>query len=133
MSLLNSKIGRIDDPETIILIDEMAIVTGVDPRPFADSQLLHFLQQCLFPNGGSQKPIKISRDDLDEHDPHDEFVIRRKIGKVGDPLFQTFEQLAMQNHFNRYGIEHFSGTAVYVFLNRMIVPVKSKPKIRHFK
>gem|GEM_PF-3544740 len=130
MSLLNSKIGSIDDPETIILVDELFTVTGVDPRPFFNSMLLHFFQQCLFPNGATSKPVKISKDDLDQHDPHDDYLLRKKVGKIGDPLFKTLEQLAMQNRHNRYGIEHFSGSAIYVFLNRMIVPVKTKPAIR---
>lgn len=107
-------------------------MTGVDHRPFTGSQLLHFFQQCLFSNGASHKPIKISKDDLDEHDPQDEYLLRKKIGKIGDPLFRTFEQLASENRYNRYGIEHFTGTAIYVFLNKMIVPVKSKPTRRLF-
>jgi hypothetical protein len=126
MSLLNFKVSSIDDPETITLIHELSNVTGVDNRNFANSQLLYFFQQCLFPNGASYKSVKISKDDLDEHDPHDEYLLRKKIGKIGDPLLQTFEQLASQNRHNRYGIEHFTGTAIYVFMNKMIVPVKSK-------
>ena len=125
--------GSIDDPETLALVEELAIVTSVHPGPFANSQLLHFLQQCIFPNGGTEKPVKISKDDLDEHDPHDGFILRRRIGKIGDPLFQTFDQLAAQTRHNRYGIEHFGGTAIYVFLNKMIVPVKTKHPIRLYR
>jgi hypothetical protein len=84
-------------------MEELQTVTGVSYRSFANSMLLHFLQQCLFPNGASSKPVKISKDDLDQWDAEDGFLLRKKVGKVGDELHKTFKQLADQTPHNRYG------------------------------
>ena len=133
MSLLNSKIAYIDDPETTSLMEELSAVTGIDYQVRQNSMLLHFLQQCWFPNGALSKPVKISKYDLDEYDPHDEYLLRKKIGKLNDPLFRTFEQLVNQSRHCQCGIEHFTGTKIYVFLNQMLVPVKKKVSVRLYR
>jgi len=127
MSVLHVRIDQIVDEETKRLIDELELISGISVEGWREKMLLHFIQQTYHPNGGAEKPVPISMDDLDSHDPSSEFVLRKKVGKVGDPLYQVCIALAAMRG---KGIEAFHGNALYVFLGKVVVKknTRDKPK-----
>lgn len=124
------KVGDVSDAETLKLFDELGLVTGVRPIDWAEFMTVQFLQQCLFPNGGASKPVKLNRGDIDDEDDFGNFVLLRKVGKTGDFLHHLLSSSLdpTQDH-----IERHAGSAVYTFLNKRFAPVKKKPKIRYFR
>jgi hypothetical protein len=129
MRVLDKKLIEIDDGEILSLVRELHQVTGVDPRPFEDFAIFFFLQQCLYPNGGGMKPVKITRQCIERADLLNEFILWKKVGKLGIGLkrllagFTDTRSDHLENHF---------GTALYMFLNRMLVPTKRKEHKRYF-
>jgi len=130
MRLCDVKVGDVSDVETLKLFDELGIVTGVKPVHWAEIMTSQYLHQCLFPNGGSNKPVKLDRRDIDDVDDFGDFVLLRKVRKTGDSLHQLLSSLIdpSQDH-----IDHHGGSAIYTFLNKRFAPVKKKPKIRYFR
>ena len=129
MRLLDKKLSDTDDRETLSLIRELHLVTGVHPAQYADSQIFHYLQQCLYPNG-SAEPVKITRDCINKVDDLGEFIIWKKVGKVGDGLNRLLRGFTDGQGDN---LENHYGTAIYMFLNRMLVPTKKKVPKRYFR
>lgn len=126
MSDLRSKLGEIEDAETLSMVRELELIRRMPIAGRQSMMLLHYLRNCLDPAG--QGARRLDRVELDSHDHSDEFVLRKKIGKVGTPLFHTLKQLAEQTRHNLYSIEHYDKTAVYTFINKMLFPVKRRGK-----
>jgi len=121
MRAVDQKLKDVDDAETLKLFEELQAITGVNPSDYADFTVYHFLQQCLHPHG-SGKPLKIERKRIEDADDHNSFVLRKKVGKVGNELHRIFRNLTPS-------IDHDAGTAVYMLLNRtMIIPKKKKKR-----
>jgi hypothetical protein len=125
MGKLHKKLREIQDPEAVDLLHEIATIARLDLEGYQTRMLLHFLQQAFYPNGASERPVPITKEDLDEADPAGSYVLRKKIGKIGDYLFSVCQGVAaLQNK----GVEDFSGTSLYVFLGKFLVARKSKKK-----
>jgi hypothetical protein len=129
MNVLHQKLREIDDPETKALIDELALIAGLNVESFADSMLLHFIQQAYYPNGGGEKPVPIEVKDLDSRDERDAFILRKKIGKLGDQLHQICGALATMKGKS---VEQFGGTALYVFLGKCVIEKHTRAKPRRW-
>lgn len=128
---LRKKVNECDDAEVNTLLKELELISGFRISEARNYTILDFFQQVLKPNGYEKNPIKISKADIDEYDPTDEFILRKKIGKVGDGIFYICSELAS---VRRYSIDDFTGTSVYVFLNKHIYGTKKKnPPIIHHK
>ncbi len=123
MRLLDKKLFEFEDSETLDLVRELQQVTAVDPAQYAELQIRHYLHQCLYPNGGSMKSVEISIQRINQVDNFDTFLLRKKVGPLGDGLKQL---LRGYTDDRRDSLENYSGTAVYMFLNRMVVPAKKK-------
>jgi len=120
MREIDKMMSDIGDDETRQLFDELRQVTGIDPAIYQNFRALQFLQQCMYPNG-SMIPVKITRDCINQVDDHDEFILRKKVGTVGDDL-KRFLRGFVVGHGG--SLENSSGHAIYMFLNRMLIPTK---------
>jgi len=128
MKLLEQKVGKIEDSEIKELFQELRRVTGVNPSHYEDFFVIQFLQQCLYPKGASEKVVKIEKAQIDQIDDFDSFILRKKVGKAGDNLYRLFREL-LQNSPD--SLDKYSGTAVYVFLNK-VLGQKSKKSDRRY-
>lgn len=122
MSDLQNDVCQIDDPETILLINELATLYGFDLNHWKSMPLFHFLQQIVYPNG-TDEFIPLDKKDLDAHDPVDAFVLRKKIKDLGNPLHSTCA--AMPFAINE-GIDNCHGMSLYLFLNKALKVKKRK-------
>ena len=125
MRAIDLKLQDIADVETRRLFQELRQVTGVDPAQYADFSALQFLQQCVYPNGPS-KAVRISRKCINKVDDFDAFLLWKKVGKVGDGLHALLRGLTST-------LDEHSGTAIYMLLNRTLIPTKKKEIRRYFR
>jgi hypothetical protein len=125
MRAIDMKLRDISDDETRRLFQELRQVTGVDPAHYADFSAYQFLQQCVYPNGPA-KAVRISRKCISEVDDFDSFLLWKKVGKVGDGLHGLLRSLVST-------LDEHSGTAIYMFLNRSLIPTKKKDIRRYFR
>ena len=63
----------------------------------------------FYPNGASEKPVPISKEDLDEVDPVDAYVLRKKIGKLGNYFFSVCKEIAA---LHGKSAEDFAGSSL---------------------
>lgn len=129
MGILSRKMNGVDDDETLMLFQELRLVTGVDPTGCAEILVSQYLLLCLHPFGGRSKAVKIEKTCMDSHDPFDRFILRKKVGRVGDGLHRMLRGFTDQR---RETLENYFGVAVYMFLNRMLVPTKKKSHRRYY-
>lgn len=122
MSDLYKDVCQIDDPETILLIQELSRLYGFDLNEWKRMPLFHFLQQVIYPNG-NEEFIPIDKKDLDSQDPFDAFVLRKKLKDLGNPLHTTCA--AMPFAINE-GIDNCHGMSLYLFLNKALKMQKKK-------
>ncbi|MDQ8188640.1 hypothetical protein, partial [Pelagicoccus sp. SDUM812002] len=130
MKAIQQKVSTLTDGETLILLNELQVVTGQKLRDYPTSMLQHYLQACIFPNGGSEKAVKISKSDLDALNPTENPVLQKKIKSIGDDLFQIMKELCELNYDS---IENHMGSSIYMVLNKTLAPTKSKKNPRLFK
>jgi hypothetical protein len=109
---LETKITDIKDRELLELICELEHACPVGSRYFANSPLLHFLTQCVYPNGPEKRaPITTK------------FVasaplLETRVGKLPNgPLRDLCGELAL---LSRNALEFFSGSKVYMLLNKTL-------------
>jgi hypothetical protein len=131
---LFSKIGEIDDEDILRMIKELQTITNVTPEPLDKTSMFHFLSQCIYPNGSSPS-VPITKDDLDERDPLDAFLLRRKVRNLTSSSIYILCTETAQ-HFKE-GIERHEGKSLYVFINHFFSVLKKKkptsPKRRLFQ
>lgn len=115
---IHKRLRDLEDRDGQSLLHELGCISGVSVAAHGDMMLIHFLQMCLYPNGGSEKQVPISKRALDEHDPIDSFILRKKIRLLtGSTLYQVCRELA---EIQGSGIEMLEGQALYVFLNKSL-------------
>lgn len=129
MREIDRKMSEILDEETLKIFDELRHVTGIDSRNYQDLRVLPFLHLCLYPTG-TGNPVKITKDCIDQVDNFDEFLLRKKVGSVGDSLARLLRGFVVERGES---LEKYSGNAIYMFLNRMLVPTKRKRPRRDFQ
>ncbi|MCF7675887.1 MAG: hypothetical protein K9N23_15185 [Akkermansiaceae bacterium] len=124
MREIDRKMSEIVDAESRQMFEELRLVTGVDPQQYADFRVLQFLQQCVHPNGPG-KAVKIERKCIARVDTFDNFILLRKVGRIGDGLHRLLRGLTatLVNH---------PGTSVYMLLNQTLAPTKKKDHTRYF-
>ena len=125
MGELHKDLSDIQDPEAVVLLYEIKQVARLDLAQAQAQMLLHFLQQAFYPNGASEKSVPISKEDLDEVDPVDAYVLRKKIGKLGNYLFSVCKEIAA---LHGKSAEDFAGSSLYVFFGKFFVTKKKKKK-----
>ena len=111
------------------LVWELAQISGHSfDRLFDERQfVISCLKTCFYVNGGGEKPVPISKDDLDSVDPLDAYLLRRKIGKIeDDEVFRLCRELA--DLHPPLILEQHTGASLYVFLAKRVVTKKTKPK-----
>jgi hypothetical protein len=118
MRPVDEKCGEITDAEVLQLFRELQRVTGVDPVDYAGFTVLQFLQQCLCPMGGT-RAARITPKAIGLAEHYETFLLRKPCGKVGAVLQRLLGGLA-------HGLEPHAGTAVYMLLNRTLVPPPRK-------
>lgn len=123
MKEIERKMSEIADAESRQLFNELHMLTGVDPQEYAEVSVQQFLQQCIYPNGHGM-PVKLTRDRIAGFDRFDDFILLKKVGKVGDGLHRLLRGLAAT-------LETRSGTAVYMLLNQTLVFSKKKDPARY--
>ena len=125
MREIDRKMSEIVDAESRRMFEELRLVTGIDPRHYADFSVLQFLQQCIYPNGHG-KAVKIKRGCIAMVDQFDDFLLLRKPGKVGDGLNRLLRGLAVT-------LDNHSGTSIYMLLNQTLVPTRKRDHTRYFQ
>lgn len=111
--LLETKVADITDDELLELIRELEVVCPVGSQDFADSPLLHFLTQCVYPEGPTGKRISITTK-LAASAPR----LESRVGSLSDgPLRDLCGELAS---LSKEALELFSGSKVYMLLNKTL-------------
>ncbi len=122
---LRTKLRDITDAQILTLIREMEAITGISPQHDSGSWLFHYLSQCIYPNGDG-KSVPITKGDLDEIDPCDSFVLRKKVRNlIGTPIYELCQETC--RHFGE-GIESHEGQSLYLFINRFFSFLKRKKR-----
>jgi len=129
MKMLEKKLVELGDDEIRQLIEELEKVTGVRRDLHSEFTVFQFFQQCLQPHGGISKPIRITKDCISEVDDLNQFILQKKVGKLGDLLYGLLKEIADNRNES---LENHSGKAVFVFLNRMLIPSKGRKLKRFF-
>ncbi len=109
---LETKVADIKEDELLALIRELEHACPVGSQHFADLPLLHFLTQCVYPDGsGKRLPITTK---FVSSAP----LLESKVGKLPDgPLHELCGELAL---LANEGLEPFSGSKVYMLLNKTL-------------
>ncbi len=127
MQIIHSRIGEIIDPDILQLLDELRTTTCACIPDYQELSVLDFLQICFHPGGGNSKPIKVTMEMIDGFDPADSFLLRKKIGKTEDGLHRLLADLA---HLLKNSVESYSGTSVFMLLNKACPMPRPKKKVR---
>ncbi|MEP6670497.1 MAG: hypothetical protein ABJF10_15160 [Chthoniobacter sp.] len=115
--LLQTKVGEIKSAEVLALIDELEQACPVGSRNFVNSPLLFFLTQCVYPDG-SGKRVPITTKFVAAT------VLEMRVGKLSEgPLRDLCGELAT---LSRNGLELFSGSRVYMLLNKTLPKFTAK-------
>jgi hypothetical protein len=117
---LNTRLGTIHRGEILDLVDELESVCQVSSADFVNSPLIHFLTQCVYPMGASQKRKPISTGSVAIAP-----LLESKVGKLPDGDLHDFcTELALRNNT---ALEWYSGNKLAVFLNKTL-PEFALPK-----
>jgi len=118
--LLNAKVGKIRDGELLALIEELEHACPVGSRHFLNLPLIHFLTQCVYPAGASEKRVTL-KTDLAAHTP----ILDTRVGKLPDgDLRSLCAELALRQNT---ALEFYNGNKLVVFLNKTL-PKHPRPK-----
>ncbi|HSI14469.1 MAG TPA: hypothetical protein VK961_20630 [Chthoniobacter sp.] len=110
--LLETKVADIKDAELLGLIDELEEVCPVGSRNFVSSPMLHFLTQCVYPNGPEKRVVITTK--FAASAP----LLESRVGKLSDgPLRSLCGELAS---LAQSGLDAFNGSKVYVLLNKTL-------------
>jgi hypothetical protein len=118
MKANETKLGEVCDLETQKLILELARLRRIDAGGMSDISIREFLFLSLHHFG---KIVRFEKKEIDQHDLLDEFILAKKVGKVGVELQRLLAQLCY-NH----GFESFLGSTVFTLLNRTLAPPQKK-------
>jgi len=98
---------------------ELSLTTGFrildGDKPIYTIQ--QFLDLSFFHGGDLKKPRKITKPMMDGVDPHDSFLLRKKVGSVSDPLNFLLREVA--SAYSRGSLETRS-QSIYCFLNSIL-------------
>jgi len=104
--------ANITDEEILALIRELEHVCPVGSRHFGNSPLLHFLTQCVYPEGSSKRIPITTR--CAASTP----LLESRVGKLPNgPLRDLCGELAL---LSQKSLEFFSGNKVYILLNKTL-------------
>ena len=135
MSLLQSKLCRIESEDILKLLQELHQITGFSLEECRDQSLFLYLSGCLY-NNPRRERSKIKREELDSLDPTDSFLLRRKLKNLcGTDVHRVCDELVRHhnNVFLNESVELFDGTALYVFLNKKLPDYKKGKKRPHYR
>jgi hypothetical protein len=124
---LITPLKEIVDTHILTLIVELEQVTRLRRDIFLDGPLIHFLQQCVRPNGAATKQILITKDMLDStSDFENLFLLRKQIKKLSETqIYWLCVELA---RLKKLSIENCMGTMLYVLINKCLKEEKRKKK-----
>ena len=123
MSFRNIALERLEDPEIIKLLQELEKVTHVRTGGFSEMSVFDYISQCIYPNGGSKKPVKLVGSDIARVDDFNSFSHLKKVGLTENSVYRLLSSLLPASD----NIENHSGSKVYTVLNLAIIPSKKKP------
>jgi hypothetical protein len=105
-------VGEIEDRQILALIYELEqACPGVGSRLFANSPLLHFLTQCIFPSGTKHVRITTAHVPLAP-------LLESRVGKLPDGALRDLcGELAKRSG---KALEFYGGNKVYVLLNKTL-------------
>ncbi len=110
--LLDTKVADIKDAELLGLIDELEEACPVGSAEFLHSPLLHFLTQCVYPNGPERR-VAITTKSVASAP-----LLESRVGKLPEGLLRDLcGELAL---LGQSGLDVFSGSKVYVLLNKTL-------------
>jgi len=117
----------VEYPDIDRLVTELEHVTRVSRGIFiGNSTLLHYLQQCVRPDGASMPQVMISKQMLDAHDYDNSYILRKQIRKLHDTqIYWVCHELARAR---RIGFEPELSRSLYVFLNQSLKDGPKKKK-----
>ena len=126
---IHKRLRDLGDSDIQSLANELERISGVSVADHRDVMLIHYLKACLYPNGASERQVPITKRALDEHDPTDSFLLRKKVRSLtGSTLYQVCRELA---EMRGSGIEMVETPSLYVFLNKFLKsngkPKRAKP------
>lgn len=124
---LDQQIGYIYDPETNAIVQELAVIRGIDWSHYLEATLFQFLQLCHHPGGGLSKFRRITLRHVTEHEAIEKFELRKSVGECGDHLFDICKELAPRTSH----IENFSSRKLFIFLGMMFDPKREKDRGRY--
>jgi len=111
--LLETKVADFKDDELLALIRELEDACPVSSQNFADSPLMHFLTQCVYPEGVTGGRVSITTKFVASAP-----LLESRVGKLPDgPLRNLCAELAS---LAEEGLELFSGSKVYMLLNKTL-------------
>jgi len=120
---LQTKLGEINDAQILKLLSELETITRLETHACADWSLFNYLAQCIYPNGGP-KAVPVTKEELDEHDPLNAFLLRKKVRNLaGSEIYVLCQETT--KHFQQ-GIERFEGKSLYLFINHFYSVLKKK-------
>lgn len=122
-SLLQVPLAKIDDPVLRSLISELEHVSGVVAESHRSLWLYHYLWQCVYPAGASEKRRAIDRARIIPGG-----ILDTKIHKLqSTAVYPLCHELAMK--LRSQSVELVENMKLYVFLNRYL-PALEKPRNR---
>lgn len=130
---LDTPIGDIADEDIQNLLEDLESIARVPRESFFNSTLWGFLAQCVYPNGGTEKRIKIEKDDVESINPTRTNYLLLKIKKLNETeIYEIFMEICRKRNLSP---EKEEGKALYNFLNLNLPNYgkkkKSKP-IRYY-
>lgn len=136
-NLLDTRISEIEDADIHKLLEELEMITRFSLEEMWKQPLCSYLYTCLYHSPGKQRRLKITPDDLNTHDPYDEYLLRKKIRKLPASVYWLCNEIVKR--LNPYGrndsVEVYDTRTLYAFLNDML-PNFERPKrrviARHF-
>jgi hypothetical protein len=117
-SLLQTPLAGIQDPSLLAFIRELEGACGVPLSRHGSLWLYHYVWQCVYPQGASEKRFPIHKDRIVPGG-----LLDSKIGKLaGTAVYQFCHDLAMS--LQSQSAELVENMKLYVFLNRYLPALK---------
>jgi len=111
--LLETKVANTEADELLALIRELEDACSIGSEGFADSPLIHFLTQCVYPEGATGGRASITTK-FAASAP----LLESRVGKLSDgPLRNLCVELAS---LANESLEFFGGSKVYMLLNKAL-------------
>ena len=124
-SLFQTSLADISDATVLALISELESACAVSSDSFKSVWFYHYVWQCVYPEGASEK-----RRPIDKNKIIPGGLLDTKIGKLRNTQIYPFcHELAMK--LKSQSVELVENTKLYVFLNRYLPVIEKQKKSKN--